>query len=222
VPPDVSKSTTSERARHDTDQGRSAAQSPTSTACYPFALDSSRILRAPPQTPTESSRARIYAALPLNELPQRLGARLVRRRVPHGAAPLAPGSLVGLGRVGGGPDDGGKRIFPVRHRQPLQAQRPAGPVDFTAFRGPPGHQPVHSAEISIDGVPVPAGLAIVPDAADPFQVLRAEGLKVSAIAWRCVSSENRIFLTKSPEASGPFYPTQGAEISHRFGLVAST
>src|ERR1700683_5612799 len=30
-------------------------------------------------------------------------------------APLAPGPFVGLARVGGAPNDGGKRVFPIRH-----------------------------------------------------------------------------------------------------------
>jgi hypothetical protein len=34
--------------------------------------------------------------------------------LPHDARPLAPGSLVGLGRVGGALDDRGEWIFPIR------------------------------------------------------------------------------------------------------------
>jgi hypothetical protein len=40
------------------------------------------------------------------------------RRVSHDAAPLAPSSVVGLGRVGRAPDDGREGIFAVRHGQP--------------------------------------------------------------------------------------------------------
>jgi hypothetical protein len=54
--------------------------------------------------------------------------------VPHDSAPLAPRSFVGLGRVGGAPDDRGEWAFPIRDLQPLQAQSPASPVDFLAFR----------------------------------------------------------------------------------------
>ena len=48
------------------------------------------------------------AALPANKLFQRLRIALVRRRVPHNPAPLASSSLVGLGRVGGAPNDRGE------------------------------------------------------------------------------------------------------------------
>jgi hypothetical protein len=85
-----------------------------------------------------------------------------------------PGAFVGLRRVGGAPNDGSERVLPVRHCQPLQTQSPAGPVDFTAFRGPPGQQAVHDAQVRIDRVAVAAGLAVVPNAPDPFQGPAAE------------------------------------------------
>jgi hypothetical protein len=65
--------------------------------------------------------AGIDAALPLNELIQRLRIRLVRRSIPHDPAPLAPRSFVGLGWIGGATDDGRERVLPIRNLQPLQA-----------------------------------------------------------------------------------------------------
>jgi hypothetical protein len=91
--------------------------------------------------------------------------------VAHDAAPLAPGPFIGFGRVGGAPDDGGERGFPIRDFQPKQAQSAASSVGFMAFRGPPSHEVIDSVQVGIDGVPVPAGLAVLPDAAQPFQVL---------------------------------------------------
>jgi hypothetical protein len=55
----------------------------------------------------------------MDELLQGFGTRLVRRHVPHDAAPLAPCSFVGIGRVGGAPNDRGEPVFPIRHFQPL-------------------------------------------------------------------------------------------------------
>jgi hypothetical protein len=65
---------------------------------------------------------------------QWFGIRLARRRVPHGARPLAPRPLVRPDWVGGAPNDGGERVFPIRHFQALQAQSPTSSVDFSAFR----------------------------------------------------------------------------------------
>src|SRR5580700_11186942 len=77
--------------------------------------NSSRIRRISPQPPREPSGARVDAALALDELGQALGIRLVRCRIPQSPAPLAPGPLVSLGRVGGAPNDGAERVFPIRH-----------------------------------------------------------------------------------------------------------
>jgi hypothetical protein len=88
---------------------------------------------------------------------QRLGIRLVHCGVPQNPAPLAPGPLVSLCRVGGAPNDRGERVFPLRHCQPLQAQSPASPVGVTAFRGPPGNEAVHGGQAPIDRVSVAAG-----------------------------------------------------------------
>jgi hypothetical protein len=93
-----------------------------------------------PQTPREPGGALVDAAPSAYELTQRLGIRLVHRRVSHGAAPLAPRSLVGLGRVRGAPNNRCERVFPVRHFQPLYAQRPARSFDLAAFGCPPGHE----------------------------------------------------------------------------------
>src|SRR4249919_2779695 len=77
---------------------------------------------ASPQTPAEPSSAGVNATLPADELTQGLGIRLVGRRIPHDAAPFAPGPFVRFRRVGGAPNDGGRRVFPIRDFQPLQAQ----------------------------------------------------------------------------------------------------
>jgi hypothetical protein len=63
---------------------------------------------ASPRAPGEPSGAGVDAALALDEMIQRLAIRPVRR-VAHDPRPLAPSSLVGLGRVGGAPDDSGDR-----------------------------------------------------------------------------------------------------------------
>jgi hypothetical protein len=60
-----------------------------------------------PQAPREPGRARVDAALPVDELIQRLGIRLVGHRVPHHPRPLAPSTLVGFCWIRGAPDDGG-------------------------------------------------------------------------------------------------------------------
>jgi hypothetical protein len=63
--------------------------------------------------------AGVDATLPVNELVQRLGIRLVYCRAPHDAAPFAAGSFVDLGRVSGAPNDRGERVFPLRYIRPL-------------------------------------------------------------------------------------------------------
>ena len=109
--------------------------------------------------------ARIDTALALDELVEGLQVRLVCRHVAQGPAPLAPGSFVSPGRVGGAPNDSAERVFPIRHLQPLQAQSPARPVNLPALRRPPGHQAVHGGQVPIDRVPVAAGLGVFPGTA---------------------------------------------------------
>jgi hypothetical protein len=108
--------------------------------------------RTSSKAPKKPSSAVVDTALPSHELVQRLGIRLVRCRVPHHPRPLASSALVGLGRVGGAPNDRGKRVFPIRDFQPPQPERPASSVHVTAFRGPPGHQAVHRGQVRIDRV----------------------------------------------------------------------
>jgi putative tryptophan/tyrosine transport system substrate-binding protein len=67
------------------------------------------------QPPREPGSAGVDAALLLDEPVQRLGIKLVHRRVPQNPDPLAPSPFVGLGRVGGAPDDGRERFLPIRH-----------------------------------------------------------------------------------------------------------
>jgi len=80
-------------------------------------------------------------------------------------------ALACRGRVGRAPDDGREWVFPISDCQPLQAQGPASPVDFPAFRRPPLHQAVHGGEVPVDRAPLAAGLAVDAGAAEPFQVL---------------------------------------------------
>jgi hypothetical protein len=47
----------------------------------------------------------------------------VHRGVLQNPGPLAPSSVVGLGRVSGAPNDGGKRVVPIRYFQPLVARQ---------------------------------------------------------------------------------------------------
>jgi PQQ-like domain len=71
-----------------------------------------------PEAPGEPTGAFIDAALALDEPVQRLGIRLVGRRVAHDAAPLTPRPLVSFGRISGAPDDSGEGIFTLRYFQP--------------------------------------------------------------------------------------------------------
>jgi hypothetical protein len=101
----VAKPQVNEQCRHN---AKSNASSPT---CRPSL---GPLCLSPPQAPAEPSGTLVDAALPADELIQRLGIWLVRRCVPHDPAPLAPGSLVGLGLGGGAPNDGTERIFPIK------------------------------------------------------------------------------------------------------------
>src|SRR6516165_403073 len=112
--------------------------------------------------PRKPGNAFVDTALPANELIQWLRIRLVRRGVTHHSAPLAPRPFVGLGRVGGGPNDGGERVFPIRYFQPPKAQRPTRSVSLATLCGPPLHQTVHGAQVPIDCITFSAGLAVVP------------------------------------------------------------
>jgi hypothetical protein len=123
----------------------------------------------------------------------------VRRSVPHDPRPLAPGSLVGLGWVGGAPDGGGERIFPIRQRQPLQVQRPANSVKLSPFRGPPCHQAVHGIEVGIDRVAVAGGLGAVV-MLSPFLAMQEgePGRRLSS-RFRCSDKPNALHRGLHPE-----------------------
>jgi hypothetical protein len=129
-----------------------------------------RLWRKPFGLRAESGSTGIDSTPALDEPVQRLRVRLVTHSVPHHAAPFAPRSFVRLGRVGRAPDDGGERVFPLRDRQPLQAQSPASSVDFAAFRGPPHHQAVHGGQVGnsactsrpSEAAPIPMRFAPVP------------------------------------------------------------
>jgi hypothetical protein len=95
-----------------------------------------------PQAPRQPGGALIDATFAPDELVEGLGSRLAHACVPHRPRPLASGSLVGLGRVGGAPNNRGERGFPIRDFQPLQAQRSACSVEVSAFGGPPRYQAV--------------------------------------------------------------------------------
>jgi hypothetical protein len=119
-----------------------------------------------PQASSEPSGARIDATLALNEPIQRLRNRLVRGGVPHDAGPFTPRPFFGFGGVSGASDDGREGIFPT-----TQAESPASPVNFPALRRPHRDQAIHGAQVPINRVSVPAGLALSPGIADPLQVL---------------------------------------------------
>lgn len=65
----------------------------------------------PPNPPPETSRAFVDAAVAFDEPVQRLGIELVLGDVAHKTRPLAARPFVGLGRVGGTPNDGSERIL---------------------------------------------------------------------------------------------------------------
>ena len=71
-----------------------------------------------PQTPREPSGTGVDAALPLDELIQRFGIRLVGRRIPQDSAPLAPGPLICLGGISGAPNSRGERAAHSPSRSP--------------------------------------------------------------------------------------------------------
>lgn len=71
-----------------------------------------------PQTPSEPSGTGVDAALPLDELIQRFGIRLVGRRIPQDSAPLAPGPLICLGGISGAPNSRGERAAHSPSRSP--------------------------------------------------------------------------------------------------------
>jgi hypothetical protein len=102
-----------------------------------------------PQAPGEPGSACIDSTIALNEMLKELGIRLVDGGAPQGARPLAARSFVGLGRVAGAPNDGGKSVLPIRDLQPLRAQSPTSSVDFPALGGPPRNEVVHGAQVGI-------------------------------------------------------------------------
>jgi hypothetical protein len=67
-------------------------------------------------------------------------------------------------------------------RQLLQAQRPASSVVFPALGRPPRHQAVDGGQVAIDRVAVPAGLAVDPGTAEPFQALAQGRRRVGGVA----------------------------------------
>src|ERR1700733_12043211 len=75
------------------------------------------LCRTSSQAPREPSGAGVDAALTVDELGQGLGMGFAGRRVAHKAAPLAPCSLIRLGRVRCAPNDGGERVLPSNHIQ---------------------------------------------------------------------------------------------------------
>jgi hypothetical protein len=71
----------------------------------------------------------------------------------------------------------------------VQPESPASSVDFPAFRGPPGNKGVHRAEVSIDRIPVPGGLAVrpgIPDAGGVsyWKVIMSVRLSVVAFGFK--------------------------------------
>jgi hypothetical protein len=139
--------------------------------CFLTSWQNHPLFDPPPEPSSIPRHAFVDPALALHEFLQRLGIRLVLGGVPHQSRPLAPSPLVGLGRVRGAPNNGSKRVFSIRHFQPLQAQRPPGSIDFTAVRCPPSNEAVYGAQVAIDRVPVSAGLDLLPDVSEPVEVL---------------------------------------------------
>jgi hypothetical protein len=91
---------------HDTDKGRHAlAQLGVQPGDSTLADDRTSLGPGPrPSHLQKPGGALVYAANAPDELIESLGSQLVRRRVPQSPAPLAPGSFVGLRRVGGAPE----------------------------------------------------------------------------------------------------------------------
>ena len=124
-----------------------------------------------PKAPSTSRCALIDAALTLYKLTQRFGNLFVCQRIPQHAGPFRPGSLINLCRVRSAANDCGKRVLAVEWADPLQPQRLVGAFQSTIFSHPPCDEVEHRAQIPINRVPLPAGLAVLPSIPQPHQVL---------------------------------------------------
>ena len=144
---------------------------PRSTAWVVGNDDRRRAATASPQTRAKSLRTLVDATLAPDERGQRLSVRLVLRRVPQHARPLGSCSLIDLCGSAVSENDGGKRLVGGCQVQALQLQRPTCPADRAIFGRPPHHQVEHGAEIAIDCLAIPAGLAFLPSEADPGEIL---------------------------------------------------
>jgi hypothetical protein len=91
--------------------------------------------------------------------------------VPHHARPFGAGAFVDLSGIGGAADDSGERFVGSWQIQPVQLQRPPCPADGPTFCRPPHYEVEHGAEVSIDRVAIPAGLAVLPSASHSQEVL---------------------------------------------------
>jgi Protein of unknown function (DUF992) len=100
-----------------------------------------------------------------------LGGDFVHRGITQNPAPLAPRSFFDPSWIGGAPDDGGKRAFPLGHIEQPQPQGPTSSVYIALFSGPPSHQVVDGTQVCIDRVPPAAALAIRPGVPNPVEVL---------------------------------------------------
>jgi hypothetical protein len=134
--------------------------------------------RSPFKKSGVSRSALVDTAPSRDELLKRLGLILDPGHVPHNPRPLASGSLVNHLRVGGAPNDSGKRVFPLRHVEPPRPQGSPSSFHRAPFGGPPSYQVVDGRQIAIDRVPSAATLAFRPRAADPVEVLTHGFLRV--------------------------------------------
>jgi hypothetical protein len=124
-----------------------------------------------PQATGKSRSTFVDATLALNERGKRFGICLELRGVPHHARPFRSRPLVHFLTISGAQDDRGKWFVGSWQVRALNLQRPTCPADGAIFCCPPYHEIEHGAQIAIDCIAIPAGLALVPSASHPGEIL---------------------------------------------------
>ena len=114
--------------------------------------------------------ALVDAALALNECIERFGMGLVPQCIPQSAGPFGPSALIDLGWIGSAANDCGKWLLAVEWADPPQPQCPVSAVQSLVFSCPPGDQIKHGGQIGVNGVPIPAGPALLPRLSNRIQV----------------------------------------------------
>jgi hypothetical protein len=130
-------------------------------------------------------------AFSLNEGGKRFDVGLVLHRVPQHARPLGSRSFVHLLSISGRENDGCEWFVGIWCVHTLQLQRPTSTADRTTFCRPPLHKVKHGAEVAIDRVAIPAGLAFVPSVLHPKQILPQRFSRVGNVVLNRLSQARR-------------------------------